>query len=248
MGTWGYGIRQDDFVCDLIDQFENLLKSGSSVADAIKEVHAQFSAESEYCDDGPLFWIALADIQWNYGEVEPQVLQRVKDDLDSGASLARWDEDQGGPSRRRAVLEEFIRKISAPNPRRKKNPRIVIRPPRFRPGDCLSIRLSNGMYGAALVLAADHSDVELGTNLIGVLDYLSWEKPSLKVFQERKWLVLPPHNWKKEMNLAWYLPIRFQAAKKRLEVIGQVELLESDPKNSKTYCEWATLGEQVIAQ
>lgn len=43
MGTWGYGIRQDDFVCDLIDQFENLLKSGSSVADAIKEMHAQFS-------------------------------------------------------------------------------------------------------------------------------------------------------------------------------------------------------------
>jgi hypothetical protein len=43
----------------------------------------------------------------------------------------------------------------------------------------LSIRLSNGQYAAALVLAADHSNVEYGVNLIGVLDYLSLEKPTI---------------------------------------------------------------------
>lgn len=31
MGTWGYGIRHDDFVCDVIGAFEDLLKDGKSV-------------------------------------------------------------------------------------------------------------------------------------------------------------------------------------------------------------------------
>jgi hypothetical protein len=248
MGTWGYGIRQDDFVCDVIDEFESIVKNGSSVADAIKAVHAQFSTESSDSDDGPLFWIALADIQWMYSEVDSQVLERVKDDFDSGRSLARWDEKQRGLSRRRAVLEKFIRKISTPNSRPKKPPKLVIRSPKFCPGDCLSIFFSDGMYGAALVLAADHSNAEYGKNLIGVLDYLSSKKPSIKVFQERKWLVRTHHHWKNEMDLAWYFPVGFRAAKKCLEVIGQVELLESDPGDSKSYCGWSHIGQQVILQ
>lgn len=248
MGTWGYGIRQDDFVCDVIGTFEELLKNGSSVANAEKAVRAQFSKECADSDDGPLFWIALADLQWTYGELEVQVLDRVKDDLDSGRSLARWDEDVRSLSRRRAALEKFIRKISTPNPRPKKPPKRMIRKPKFHPGDCLSIYLSNKNYGAALVLAADHTDVEYGKNLIGVLDYLSSEKPTLEVFQERKWLLRTHHNWKNEMDLAWYLPVGFRTAKKRLEVVGQVELLESDPRDSKSYSGWGGIGEQVILQ
>jgi hypothetical protein len=37
--------------------------------------------------------------------------------------------------------------------------------------------------------------------------------------------------------------------KNRLDVVGQVEILESDPKDSKTYCGgWVFLGEQVLRQ
>ena len=53
---------------------------------------------------------------------------------------------------------------------------------KFQPGDCLSILMSNGQYAAALVLVADHSNVEYGKNLIGVLDYLSQRNRRLKSF------------------------------------------------------------------
>src|SRR3954470_17173310 len=108
MGAWGHGIRQDDFVCDVIAIFEDLLKAGKSVGDATKAVKSKFASEIKDTDDGPLFWIALADVQWTYGELEPQVLKHVQDDFDSDRGLDRWSEDQRGLSRRRAALEKFV--------------------------------------------------------------------------------------------------------------------------------------------
>ena len=135
MGAWGYGIRQDDFVCDVIGVFEDLLKAGKSVSEAAEAVTSKFTAEIKDAEDGPLFWIALADMQWTYGELDPQILNRVKEDLDSGRSLALWTEDQRGLARRRAALEKFISKIGQPNRRPKKPPKIIVRAPKFRPGD-----------------------------------------------------------------------------------------------------------------
>jgi hypothetical protein len=248
MGTWGHGIRQDDFVCDVIGNFEDLLKAGKSVSDATKAVKSTFASQIMDTDDAPLFWIALADVQWTYGELEPQVFNRVREGFDSGRSLDRWREDQRGLSRRIAALEKFISKIAAPNPRPKKPPKIVVRAPKFRPGDCLSIRLADGQYTAALVLAADHSNEEYGKNLIGVLDYLSTDRPTIEVFRKRQWLVLTHHSWNNEMDIAWYQYVGFRAAKDRLEVMGQVEIFESDPKDSNSDCGWAGIGDQIKYQ
>ena len=148
MGAWGYGIRQDDFVLDVIGVFEDLLKAGKSIRDATDAVRSKFATEMMDADDGPLFWIALADVQWTYGELEPQIRTRVKEDLEFGRSLAAWTEDQSGLSRRRAALEKFISKIAQSNPRPRKLPNVVVRAPKFRPGDCLSIRLQNGECAA----------------------------------------------------------------------------------------------------
>ena len=248
MGAWGYGIRQDDFVCDVIGVFEDVLKTGKSVREATEAVRSKFTGAMKDADDGPLFLIALADMQWTYGELEPQILNRVKGDLESGRSLAAWTEDRHALARRKVALEKFIRKIGQPRRRPKKSPKIVLRAPKFRPGDCLSIRLSNGQYAAALVLAADHSNVEYGTNLLGVLDYLSPEKPTMEVFRKRKWLVLDKNSSDNKIDVAWYHYIGFRAVKDRLEIVGQVEILDSDPTDSAIYRRWTGIGEQAINQ
>jgi hypothetical protein len=248
MGAWGYGIRQDDFVCDVIGVFKDLLKAGKSVREATEAVRSKFAGAMQDADDGPLFSIALADVQWTYGELEAQILNRVKEDLDSGRSLAAWAEDQRGLARRRAALEKFISKIGQSNPRPKKLPKTIVRAPQFKPGDCLSIRLSNGQYAAALVLAANHSNVEYGTNLVGVLDYLSPEKPTIEVFRKRNWLVLHHHGESGTMDIAWYYHMGFRAVKNRLEIVGEVDILDTDPKNSNTYLRWTGIGERAIHQ
>jgi hypothetical protein len=184
-------------------------------------------------------------VQWTYGELESEVLSRVQGDFDSGRSLDAWREDTRGLLRRRAALEKFISRIAVPNPRAKKPPKVVVRAPKFQPGDCLSIRVANSRYTAALVLSADHSTAEYGKNLVGVLDYLSPQKPPLEVFRTRKWLVRTRPGWSNAMDVAWYLPMGFRTAKDRLEVVGHVEILDSDPKDSNRYQGWRGIGEQV---
>ena len=248
MGAWGYGIREDDFVLDVVGFFDDLLKDGKSVADATAAVKVKFAGAIDDAQDGPLFWLAVADRQWLYGRVEPEVLRRVQEDFTSGRSLDPWREEERGLSRRRAALEKFIHKVGTPNPRPKKPPRTIVRAPKFQPGECLSIRVSTGQYAAALVLASDHSTVEYGKNLVGLLDYLSAEKPTIEVFRKRRWLRLTHHAWNGDMALAWYLPIRFRTAKDRIEIVGRVEILEADPSDGNTYRGWNGIGEEAVQQ
>lgn len=247
MGAWGYGIRQDDMVLDVIGVFEDALKNGSTVAEATAAVRAKFSSVLGDEDDGPLVWIALADAQWTCGALDPDVLEHVQTDYRSGRGLSRWEEDPRGLSRRRAALEKFIAKIQAANPRPKKA-RTIVRAPPYQPGDCLSLRQGNGEYAAALVLAADDSNAELGMNLIALLDYLSPQPPSLDVFRRRTWLVLSHHHFDQHMDIAWYLPPGYRTAKPAIEVVGQVEILPSDPKASDSYRRWSGIGEQAVLQ
>ena len=248
MGAWGYGIRQDDFVLDVIGTFEDLLKSGKSVREATETVRSQFAAASDDPVDGPLLLIAIADVQWTYGQADPQIVQRVKEDLGSGLSLAIWTDDPRGLVRRRAALEQFISKIEQSNPRPRKLPKTTVRAPMFPAGTCLSIQLPNGQYAAALVLAADHAHVEHGRNLVGVLDYVSAEKPPLEVFRSRKWLVVGGQGGQNDPDLAWYYHTGFRAVKARLAIVGEIDILESDPTDSNVYRRWTGIGERGLQQ
>ena len=245
MGAWGFGIRHDDFVCDLIGAFEDELKAGRSLADATSAITRKFVGAIEDDVEGPLFWIALAEMQWTHGQLDSAVLAHVRRDFESGRSLLAWNEDPAGLARRRAVLEQFIQRIGAPNPRPKKPPKIISRPPPFRPGQCLSIRLSTGEFAAAVVLAADHSNIEVGMNLVAVLDYRSIHEPAMDVFHKREWLTLTDPGGRTRVDIAWYLPNRFRQVKKRIRVAGEMILLESDPTDSNLYCGWANIGERA---
>lgn len=192
MGAWGVGIREDDFVLDVEGEFRDQLKDGKSVAEASQFVHQRYASSVEDRDDGPLLWLALADMQWTYGDLDPAVLERVTGILQAGTGMDRW----GDPSeklyrQRMAALDKFCRKISQPNPAPSKLPRRIMRKPKFTAGDCLSVELDNEQYGAALVLATDHSHPEHGRDLVGELNYLSGIPPTLDVFRQRCWLELP---------------------------------------------------------
>jgi len=249
MGSWGVGIRQDDFVCDVEGIFEDQLKDGKTIGEATRIVHAQFSNSLDDCYDGPLFWFALADIQWKYGDLDPMVLQRAIEIMDAEAGMDLW----GKPSdkmykQRKAVLEKFRHKISQPNPKPSRPPKRVIRKPKFKPGDCLSIELENAQYGAALVLKTDHSNPEHGMDLVGELDYLSNTPPTLKVFTERRWLTLEHLNGEGGLHISWYHSLGFRKVKSKITVLSNIPIVDSDPKDSSTFCAWNVLSRQVQLQ
>ncbi|MBO4374317.1 MAG: hypothetical protein J5829_04340 [Lachnospiraceae bacterium] len=76
MGTWGMGLYDDDFACDIKDDYLQGLQVGKNNTDITNEMI------QEYCNDKDLFetilfWIVLADIQWEYGRLLPDVKERA---------------------------------------------------------------------------------------------------------------------------------------------------------------------------
>jgi hypothetical protein len=249
VGTWGYKIKQDDLVCDVIGSYDDRLKKNRNFEITNSEICAEYAESLTDPDDGPLFWIALASAQWKYGILQSEVLEKVKEDFIAGAGLQRWAEsDSKQLSQRRNEIAAFIAKINQPNPKPSRIPKIIIRPPIYQAGDCLSLLLENDHFGAAIVLASRHDHPEFGQNLIGVLDYCNPEKPNLRVFQARKWLVKTHHDWKGQKDIAWYGPFGYRKYKSNFEVVGRIQILPSDPKDSNAWTGWICLGYQTLEQ
>jgi hypothetical protein len=249
MGSWGPGIRQDDLVRDVIESFKEQLKDGAPIGEATEKVEREYAETLDDEDEAPLVRLALADAQWTYGALDPQLYARVRADVEAGAGLGRWQEASAEDfEKRRLALAKFLEKTAQPNPRPAKLPRRVVRPPRFEAGDCLAVALSNGQYGAALVLATDPSEIEYGKNLIAVLDYMAAERPPIKVFTKRRWLEMTHHEWGGELDISWYLAVGFQGEKERFERVGKIRLRRRDPKDALSYTSWDELGEQVVRQ
>ncbi len=249
MGTWGAGIKQDDVVCDVIDFFEEQLKNGATIPSASRSTFDQFSDSLDDEDEGPLVWIGLAEAQWCYGDLNRLVLDHVMADFEQGNGLTRWHKSSTSEyQKRRQVLDRFISKISVPKINPKKWPKRISRPPPFVAGDCLAIKLSNGLYGAALVLRSDHSNIEYGKNLVGILDYMAADPPNLIIFKKRRWLKLSHHDWKGVKDIAWYLPFGLRKTKKLIEIVGHLKINWTDPKDSNSYNGWHMLGEQIVLQ
>ena len=184
-----------------------------------------------------------------YGEVDEAVLKQVKFNFEHDAGLKRWLEiGQAEYTRRKEVIARHLEKISLPNPKPKKLPKIVVRKPIYKAGDCLSILLRNDMYGAALVLASDHSDIEYGKNLIGLLNYMENTEPELVVFQKRDWLIRTHHNYENTPDIGWYTATGHRRIKSKLHLIGNIPLLPDDPQQSSSLIVWEHLGEQIISQ
>lgn len=76
MGAWGAGLYQDDVTCDIKDDYLDRLKIGYPNEEATEEVIEYNEDYIDDSDDGPLFWFALADIQWKYGRLLPQVKKK----------------------------------------------------------------------------------------------------------------------------------------------------------------------------
>lgn len=249
MGTWGYRITQDDYVADVIDDFKNHLKQSQNLELTSQYIIEQYSQDLEDPDDGPLFWLGLAEVQWNYGFSQNQVLAKIKKDFEDGNGLARWEE-QGSSSleKRKSELQKFIEKIKNHNPKPKKLPKVIIRKPIYESGDCLAIKLKNCMFTAAIVLQSNHSDPELGSNLIGVLDYLSEDEPTPEIFEKRKWLIKNFGNWENKLELSWYGALHYQNTKRRIKVVCNTKIRKKDPKQSNSYAMWDPIGESVILQ
>jgi len=249
MGSWGIGIGQDDLVADVLAVFDDRLKLGDSISLATNHVLSQFSESLKDNDEEAIVWFAIAKAQWSYGELAPIVLERVRTFVTEGKGLDRWKEDVDSQlQKRKSNLNRFLKKIEKDNPKPKRRPKLIIRKAIFEPGTCLAIKHPNNEYGAAIVLAANHSRLEYGMNLVATLNYLGPEPPDLSFFEKREWLRLTHHKRDGSYDITWCLPVGFRKVRPRILVIGKIPIRLTDPMQAKLYSRWDNIGEQIIFQ
>jgi hypothetical protein len=121
MGTWGAKLYQDDDALDIKDQFEELIRKGETAEHITEKLLNEYDYAMDDIYLAPVFWFALADIQWKWGRLLPSVKEQALAWLDKGDDLKRWQEENPKLAvLRKKVLEELKQKLNSPQPAAKK--------------------------------------------------------------------------------------------------------------------------------
>lgn len=112
MGTWSHIIKGNDFTVDIISEYYDLFDS------EVLPTDIRTKLEEEYCpiDDEEYsnFWTAIALCQWECGQLEDYVFDKVKQSITEGYGLHfLLEEDNAFYSKRKKELEKFIEKIQS---------------------------------------------------------------------------------------------------------------------------------------
>jgi hypothetical protein len=122
MGTYGVRLFHDDTANDVQVDFLNLLRQGHSAEESSKVLLTKWSTSIDDSDDGPIFWLALAATQCEYGCLQAEVRQQAVSVIDEGSDLVRWSGKL--LERRREVLAELRTKLLGPQPKARRPRRI----------------------------------------------------------------------------------------------------------------------------
>lgn len=77
MANWGFELYQNDTSLDVKDDFEKLYKSGLTVKEITNRLVMDYQSIFGKGEEEALFWLALADVQWNFGVLLPEVKEKA---------------------------------------------------------------------------------------------------------------------------------------------------------------------------
>lgn len=142
MGAWGVGLYQDDVTCDIKEEYLDCLRVGKSNIEATQEMIDCNEDFINDADDGPLFWFALADTQWKYGRLLPEVKELALKYIHEGNDLKKW-ENTKYYEKRKKVLEDLEIKLNSPQPNERKVSKLVLKKAKWDVGDILLYKISD---------------------------------------------------------------------------------------------------------
>ena len=127
MGAWGTSLYANDTACDIKDDYIDKLKRGKDNEETVEIMMKEYSDVLKNEEEAPLFWFALANIQWDYGRLLPIVKEKALSYLKKEEELERWK--NGDVNKLNAwlnTLNQLECKLNSPMPKEK-----VVRKYRF---------------------------------------------------------------------------------------------------------------------
>lgn len=110
MGTWGYGIFENDTSLDIKDAFEKYIQEKNlTVTEATAIVLNEYEEYVKtFKETLPVIYLTLASLQIEYGELEDELRNKTLAVIESGMDLKCWEGDgEIAIKERSKVLEKF---------------------------------------------------------------------------------------------------------------------------------------------
>jgi len=256
MGNWGTGISSNDTFEDIKDEFFELYNEGLEPIEISKNLIKSNQEIIDDEEDSNNFWFALALCQWECKSLERELLEHVTKIISSGKDIEIWKELGAEKSHliaRQKALEKFLEKLKSEkkNPKRRKKKKF--RDSILKKGDCLSVRLSNGSFGAAFVLESEEQ-TEYGLNLIAICDYVSEEPPGIEFFKNANVLISKQQasrdTYEDYPLVSWYMAIHFKADESNLSIVGSLKTTRkfSREKDYRSFVHWKFISHHIEIQ
>lgn len=154
MGIWGFELYQNDISLDVKDEFEELYNTGNTVQDITDKLMEDYKSVMGDIDEEPLFWLALADTQWNLGVLLPCVKEKALYWIDKDSDFFNCQTiDMSTKVKRRKTLDELQTKLLSSQPPAKKLVKKKIYKCQWKLGDVFAYQLESelakerGLYG-----------------------------------------------------------------------------------------------------
>lgn len=157
MGVWGTAIFSDDLASDIRGDYRDALGEGLSGPEATKRILKDYESSLSDQDDSPVLWLALAAVQWKAGRLEPEVLEKALQVIDSGSDLKRWTIGTKDYTKRKAALRKLREELLSPQPKAKKVAKRTLCECPWKVGDLLAYSLLSGNF-VVFQLIDTHTD------------------------------------------------------------------------------------------
>lgn len=181
MGAWGTSLYANDTTCDIRGDYVDKLKRGKTNEEVTRELMEKNSDVMGDEEEEPLFWYALADTQWNYGRLLPEVKEKALYFLSQDAELERWRES--GQKQLQAwqkTLDTLKKKLESPQPAEKKVYRYRLYQCKWSFGDIFAYRFTSdysrekGIEGEYVVFRKVSEDRWWPGHIIPVVQIYAW--------------------------------------------------------------------------
>lgn len=186
MGTWGPGLYSDDTALDVREDYKDILGDGTSEPEATKRLIDQWKSELSDPDVAPVFWLALADVQWNLGRLQEKVNQEALKVIKNGSDLIKWQSDKKQEIKRKKVLERLSSKLHTAQPVEKKIKKRYIDSTDWFIGDVYSFRLQSGKY-VLLHVIGFHKDKGGRGPICEILNWVGEKVPDEKAMRKMRY-------------------------------------------------------------
>lgn len=181
MGAWGTSLYANDSASDIRGDYVDKLKRGKTNEEATKELIDANRDIMGDIEEEPLFWFALADTQWNYGRLLPEIKEKALFYLSQDEELERWKES--GEKQLNAwkkTLETLKEKLESPQPPAKKVSKYRLYQCKWKLGDIFAYRFTSsyskekGFEGKYVVFRKVSEDVWWPGHIIPVVQVYKW--------------------------------------------------------------------------